>query len=107
MLEGKFLNDAAKILLITLVLAVGCLAPATIMAKGGDDRDRQRFYGWVEAMPAGLHGTWIIGGRQVTTNSRTQFDQQEGPLVVGACVKVDIRGGLVHEIDSEPPHNCR
>lgn len=71
-----------------------------------NDRDRVRFYGWVESMPAGLHGTWIIGGQPVTTNPRTEFDQAEGPLMVGGCAKVDIRGGMVHEIDSEPASDC-
>lgn len=58
-------------------------------------------------MPPGLHGTWTIGGRQVTTSPHTRFDQLDGPLQVGGCAKVDIRGGAVHEIDSEPPRNCR
>ncbi len=96
--------------LVGVVLLMALAAP-----DGGDageiridaQRDRVRFYGWVEQMPEGLHGTWVIGGRQVTTNPRTQFDQREGPLHVGGCAKVDIRGGRVHEIDSESRGNCR
>lgn len=75
-------------------------------AKDRIDRDRIRFYGWVELMPKDLHGTWIIGGQEVSTHPRTEFDQFEGPLMVGGCAKVDIRGGLVHEIDSEPKEDC-
>jgi hypothetical protein len=91
--------------ILGFTMTVVFMAPAVAMAK--EDRDRVRFYGWVEFMPEGLHGTWIIGGQEVTTNPRTQFDEVEGPLMVGACAKVDVRGGLVHEIDSEPPRNCR
>jgi hypothetical protein len=88
-------------------IAVASLAPTTVAGKDSNDRDRVRFYGWVESMPEGLHGTWIIGGQQVATNPRTQFDQVDGPLMVGGCAKVDIRGGVVHEIDSEPAVDCR
>jgi hypothetical protein len=90
-----------------LFLAVAILQPQSVSAKSDERRDRIRFYGVVEVMPQGLHGTWIIGGKVVTTNPRTQFDQQEGPLRVGGCAKVDIRAGLVHEIDSEPDSDCR
>lgn len=96
-------NILAVLFLLTLTICL--LAPATLQAK--DDADRTRFYGLVEAMPEGMHGTWIIGGQEVTTHPRTEFDQTQGPLQIGACAKVDIRGGMVHEIDSEPPSDCR
>lgn len=94
-------------LVLGLMLASFLVAPVAAVAKDDHDRDRARFYGWVEVMPEGLHGTWIIGGQQVTTNARTEFDQLDGPLMVGGCAKVDIRGGLVNEIDSEPARDCR
>lgn len=90
-----------------LFVAVTILLPQAVSAKSDERRDRIRFYGVVEVIPQDLHGTWIIGGKVVTTNPRTQFDQQEGPLRVGGCAKVDIRAGLVHEIDSEPDSDCR
>ncbi|MBE0596952.1 MAG: hypothetical protein IH614_06775 [Desulfuromonadales bacterium] len=94
------------VLALALALAFVLVVPEA-EAKEGRDRDRYRFYGWVELMPEGLHGTWVIGGQDVVTNPRTEFDQMEGPLMVGGCAKVDIRRGLVHEIDSEPASNCR
>lgn len=100
-------NHPRAALVLGLVMAAMLSAPAAVLARGGEDSDRFRFYGWVESMPEGFQGTWIIGGRQVTTNPRTQFDQEEGPLMVGGCAKVDIRSGFVHEIDSEPPQDCR
>lgn len=94
-------------LLLGFTMTASLVTPATAVAKDDRDRDRFRFYGWVEFMPERMHGTWIIGGQQVTTHPRTQFDQVDGLLMVGGCAKVDIRGGFVHEIDSEPPGNCR
>jgi hypothetical protein len=103
----KTTNRPAAALLLGLMLLAWLMSPPAALAKKDDDRDRLRFYGWVEVMPEGLHGTWVIGGQLVTTNPRTEFDQSDGPLVIGGCAKVDIRGGLVHEIDSEPPQDCR
>ena len=97
----------AAALLIALAVAGMGLGTATVEAKDGDRRDRIRFTGWVESMPEGLHGTWVIGGQVVTTSPRTEFDEVDGPLQVGRCAKVDIRGGAVHEIDSEPASDCR
>ena len=81
------------------------IIPGFATAKDSD-QNRSEFYGWVESKPEGLQGTWIIGGRQITTGPHTEFDQQEGPLVVGSCAKVSLRNNAVHEIDSEPPRDC-
>ena len=59
-------------------------------------------------MPTGGRiGTWVFGGRSVTTDRATEFDETEGRLTVGRCAKIDIRNGRVHEIDSEPASDCR
>ncbi len=102
-------NLQHKVVMGTMALAILLpltLSPADVMAKGGD-KNRERFYGIVQSKPAGLQGTWTIGGRTVTTVRGTQFDQLEGQLAVGVCAKVDIRNGKVHEIDSEPMRDCR
>jgi len=99
------LRTAIRVLPVLLALPM-LLTPAGVSAKD-DDRDRVRFYGWVESMPPGKVGTWVIGGRKVTAGPNTEFDEEEGALKVGVCAKVDIRGGVVHEIDSEPPRDCR
>lgn len=63
--------------------------------------------GFVESMPnVGLEGTWVVGGQQFVTSPNTEFDEVDGPLVVGACVDVEVFGGMVREIDSEPPQDC-
>jgi hypothetical protein len=100
-------NFALTALVLGFTITAGLMTTATAVAKGGDEQDRFRFYGWVESMPEGLYGTWVIDGIRVTTNPRTEFDQEDGPLMVGGCAKVDIRDGLVHEIDSEPAGDCR
>ena len=91
---------------VATVLIVAPSLPSAF-AKGKDE-PRAEFKGIVTAKPHGtLTGVWVIDGRQIQTSPDTQFDQPEGPLVVGACVKVKIHGGRTHEIDSEPPHSCR
>ena len=101
-----------NIVVIVLAIAVALpliLAPDSALARrGGRGGDGDRFYGIVQSMPAGgLQGEWVIGGRKITTDPSTEFDQVEGPLTVGGCAKVDFRNGRVHEIDSEPPHDCK
>ncbi len=90
-----------------LVFAVSLFPDTSLARRGGDDA-RGRHYGVVESRPAeGLHGEWVIGGRRITTSSETEFDQREGLLAIGTCAKVDLRGGRVHEIDSEPLRDCQ
>ena len=62
------------------------LIPTLTEAKDYD-RNRTYFYGWVESKPEGLQGTWIIGGREITTTAQTEFDQEDGTLMVGSCAK--------------------
>lgn len=85
------------------------LASSTQAKNGSDDRkgDRVVFKGIVQSKPAsGLQGTWQIAGKTVRTHAGTQFDQLDGRLQVGTCAKVKLRNGRVHEIDSEPAHDC-
>lgn len=102
-------NLQHKVVMGTMALAILLpltLGPDVALAKGGN-QNRERFYGIIQSKPAGMQGTWKIGGRTITTSRGTEFDQIQGPLVVGACAKVDIRNGKVHEIDSEPMRDCR
>lgn len=96
-----------KLLVVTLLLAfIGAtfVTPNVAYAKAGD----VTFTGIVQAKPAtGLQGSWTIGGKIFKTNAGTQFNQVNGPLVVGACAKVKIRSGAVKEIASELLGNCQ
>ena len=96
---------AGTLLAATVLIVALCLPSA--LARGKDE-PRAEFRGIVTEKPHGtLTGVWVIDGRQIRTGPDTQFDQAEGPLVVGACVKVKIRNGRIHEIDSEPPNSCK
>jgi len=101
-----------KILLFSLSITVVLplfAGPDRVLARsGGSGDDRSEFYGIVQSLPAkGLQGVWVIAGHTITTDADTEFDQVEGKLAVGRCVKVHLRNGRVHEIDSEPMRNCR
>jgi hypothetical protein len=75
--------------------------------SSGGNENRIRSTGVIRSMPANLLGNWVIGGRTFTAVPSTQFDELDGPLVVGGCAKVDIRNGRVHEIDSQQIGDCR
>ena len=76
----------------------------------GGGEDRPRFYGLVEQMPAGGRaGNWMIGGKTVVATAETQFDETEGTIAVGVCVKVELvaqGSNTAREIDSEPASDC-
>ena len=69
---------------LALVALAAMLFAALANASGGPE-----IKGVVQAMPAsGLIGTWTIAGKAVCTDAATAFDQEDGPLVVGATVEV-------------------
>jgi len=81
------------------------------VARTGDgDDDRPRFRGLVEQMPEnGRIGEWRIGGRTVVATAGTEFDETEGAIGLGVCVKVEFvsQGSTTaREIDSEPLSDC-
>jgi hypothetical protein len=94
-------------LALAAALSSTLLAPPALADKGGRGEGREEFRGIVTEVPEGRVGAWVIGGRTVTSDRGTELDEAEGPLAVGACAKVELRGGRVHEIDSEPASDCR
>lgn len=103
-----------KRLLGLIVAGVLMLAAFVLMAalpaQAKDDPPTQIHRGIINSRPAGNIGTWVIGGRAFVANASTEFDTEEGPLVVGACAKVRYfatsGGDIADEIDSEPPQDC-
>lgn len=85
------------------------MPPDTAHARRGRDGDnRSEHYGVIKSRPQkSMEGVWNIGGQNFTVTAGTEFNQTEGKLTVGTCAKVHIRNGRVHEIDSEPMHNCK
>lgn len=104
------LNKYLKQLTAGIILVSLAVTP-TLAKHGSDDDgsgDRSETYGIIQSMPtSGLQGVWVIGGQSITANNATELDQTDGTLAVGACAKVKWRAGHVHEIDSEPMHDCR
>lgn len=100
-------------------IALACIVASQLVVplntaqakRGRDNESRSEFYGIVQSRPRNvLEGVWVVGGRGGRTfkvDAGTEINQTEGKLTVGSCVKVHIRNGRVHEIDSEPMHNCR
>lgn len=90
------------------------LVPALASAKRDRHEDghhhegeHHRSAGRITAVPEGRVGAWVIGGQTFQSDRSTELDEADGPLVVGACAHVDLRGGRVHEIDSEHSSHCQ
>ena len=64
------------------------------------------FYGTVESRPTENPGIWVVSGQQVEVTSNTKIDNDNGPLVVGACVEVEHKKGVVKEIETAKPSKC-
>jgi hypothetical protein len=75
----------------------------------------EHFFGLIEQVPAAyaqitagmppITGTWVISGVQIISTPQTRLERRHGPLVVGACAKVEYRviNGLniARKIESE------
>lgn len=108
MRQSRILKALLIYCLLTIALPFFVEPDQAQARRGGTDDNRSEFYGVVQSLPEkGLRGVWVIAGRSVKADAGTEFDQVEGKLAVGRCVKVHIRNGRVHEIDSEPMRNCR
>ena len=59
-----------------------------------------QFFGVVKRAPTNRLGMWLIGMETITTDNFTDFEQFYGPLVVNACVRVDVRNGRALRISS-------
>lgn len=75
----------------------------------GDD-DEIEFYGRIVTMPAGgLQGTWVVGDRTFTTDADTEFEQEHGGFLVGACVEVEADEAtptVAEKIETESDYKC-
>jgi hypothetical protein len=85
---------------------IGALIFAVAFLNSGQVRTDDEFHGIVEKRPEGTTGAWIIGGREVAATERTKLEEDDGPLVVGACAEVEHQGDSVKEIESEEPSEC-
>lgn len=66
----------------------------------------EEFYGVLESRPKTAEGTWVVSGRKLEVTKKTELEEKHGPLVVGACVEVEIEDGLVEEIETKKQEKC-
>jgi len=83
---------------------------ATPSATGTLVADQEAF-GHVDSLPApGFVGTWVINGVSYNAPASAEFKQRNGPLVVGACVKVHYSPTstpfTIGEVESETADLC-
>ena len=65
-------------------------------------------YGLLEVFPEGLVGSWTVSGQSYTATTSTQFEQSDGPFVVGRCVEVKYlpTDRTAIEIETKEPARC-
>lgn len=83
----------------------------TTTTPNGTPGATQEVKGIVDAVPSpGLIGSWMIGGVEYVANGSTEFKQDDGPFVVGACVEVafftSTTPRVAHEIKTEKQRDC-
>ncbi|MDI1309660.1 MAG: DUF5666 domain-containing protein [Methylotenera sp.] len=66
----------------------------------------EEFYGTVESRPTQNAGVWIVNGQQLEVTDKTEIDQDDGPLIVGSCVEVEHKKGVVKELESVKSSKC-
>ncbi len=86
-----------------LLIAASCFALSTLSSPAFADEE---FYGTVESRPTENPGIWVVSGQQVEVTDKTEIDNDHGPLVVGSCVEVEHKKGVVKEIESAKPAKC-
>jgi hypothetical protein len=88
-----------------------------IAKKRADDctqstpESKREAYGIIQQAPQhGLLGDWLIGNVAYRALPGAEFKQRYGPLVVGACAKVQYSGAeapyRVHKLESKPLSDC-
>lgn len=70
------------------------------------------FFGFIDQVPATntITGTWVISGVEFISTAQTELNTEHGPLVVGACAKVEYKvvegQNLADEISSQWAFHC-
>jgi hypothetical protein len=101
--EVKYVTDTHEAVEIATTESEEC---------GGEGEEH--FYGFIEVVPdaytSTITSTWVISGLEFISTPETDFNTEHGPLVVGACAKVEYRvvngQNLAGEIASEWAYHC-
>ena len=89
-----------------LTLKAGLLIAASCFALSSPAFADEEFYGTIESRPTENSGIWVVSGQQVEVTDKTKIDNDHGPLVVGSCVEVEHKKGVVKELESAKPAKC-
>ena len=87
-------------------LKAGLLVAASCFALSSPAFADEEFYGTIESRPTENPGIWVVSGQQVEVTDKTKIDNDHGPLVVGSCVEVEHKKGVVKELESAKPSKC-
>lgn len=87
-------------------LKTGLLIAASCFAFSSPTFADEEFYGTIESRPTENPGIWVVSGQQVEVTDKTKIDNDNGPLVVGSCVEVEHKKGVVKELESAKPVKC-
>lgn len=75
-------------MMIQQILTLSCLL-FVVTGLSFDDRNEQDFTGTIQSLPTGgLIGDWKVSGTTVHVIFSTQIEQDDAPIVSGACVEV-------------------
>ncbi len=80
-----------KKIVSTILAALALTAVQTAVFAGDDQGYRSKFFGTVEALPAGFSGTWIVNGRSVEVTPQTVIEQERDRIAVGTYVEIEGR----------------
>ncbi|MFQ5611732.1 MAG: DUF5666 domain-containing protein [Anaerolineae bacterium] len=88
-----------------IILILVSLTPLAARADDGPE-----WTGTLTSRPAGVTGTWVIGGLSFEANAGTLIEEEHGPLNTGACaeVKYYTSGGtnIATKIESQESYKC-
>lgn len=90
-----------------LILCLSVVPWVTTSAADANANPEAKATGFVERMPdASLVGEWSVDGTTYVAGPRTQFRQNNGPLMNGACVEINYSGNsMPYSINQIRTHN--
>lgn len=80
---------------------------------GNTSQAKRKVYGLLTSRPAGsLLGDWVVNGATYTADAQTEFDNDEGDFVIGACLSIEYFPStsgpqIAHEIETEEGYHCQ
>lgn len=87
-------------------------SPSPSPTSTPNPREESKVFARIDAFPPAPYiGLWRIGGVEYQANSRTKFEQEDGPFAVGACVKAEFipMNGVntLKEVETEDDYKCQ